>query len=616
MLKDVPAVEPPAEPDPQTAEIFSQDQLEAHAERIAATHRLAANPRRGRPLLPRLDQSAERLEEAYRFLSAAGAHDPQPVASEDWLRDNHHVVQDQVREIRQDLPRNYYLELPKLADGPLQGYPRVYLLARELIAHTAGTGRPRDARRLRQRLSAEAPLSIGKSGRSRSCCGWRSSRSCAGSPTASSRPGEAARRPGDGTKTGAQRRLDRAHILRLLQEGRQEDNGCRRPSWWSCCSGCATSRRRRAPRGRRCSARSQEQDDSADEMLRLEHQREAADQLAIGNVITSMRRVSSIDWTLFFERVSLVEQLLRDDPAGAYALMDFSDARPLPAFDRGARQARAADRRPTWPTGRSSWPRTALRDEPAYDRRHHVGYYLISRGRFRLEGDVGYTPKLRERFARFAFRHPALGYLGAMAATTAASVASLMVYAARREATHGRSVARRARRPAAGQRARHQPPAPDHHGAGAAASAAQARACGTGITPEHRTIVAVPAIVDSSRARWSLLDDLEVRFLGQPRRAPPLRAAQRLSGRRSASAATARPRSSTPRGDAIDVLNARYGAGRFFFFHRERRWNPGEGRWMGWERKRGKLTEFNHLLRGATTRASSSCHGDLSLLTR
>src|SRR5687767_10424330 len=139
MLKEAPAtpVDPAAAPDPR-AQLFSQDQLEAHAGRISAAHRLASDPRRGRPLLPALDDSSARLDAAYRFLSTAARTDPQPVASEDWLRDNHHVVQDQVREIRQDLPRKYYLELPKLADGPFQGYPRVYLLARELIAHTAG----------------------------------------------------------------------------------------------------------------------------------------------------------------------------------------------------------------------------------------------------------------------------------------------------------------------------------------------------------------------------------------------------------------------------------------------------------------------------------------------
>jgi len=125
----------PGTPSP---EILSPGQLEAHAARIAPEHTLSANPRRARPLLPRLDRSAARLDESYFFLSAAARRETETVGSEDWLRDNHHVVQDQIREIRQHLPRKYYLELPKLADGPLKGYPRVYLVARELIAHTAG----------------------------------------------------------------------------------------------------------------------------------------------------------------------------------------------------------------------------------------------------------------------------------------------------------------------------------------------------------------------------------------------------------------------------------------------------------------------------------------------
>ena len=55
--------------------------------------------------------------------------------------------------------------------------------------------------------------------------------------------------------------------------------------------------------------------------------------------------------------------------------------------------------------------------------------------------------------------------------------------------------------------------------------------------------------------------------------------------------------------DGIDALNAKHGDGgpdRFFLFHRTRQWNEQEGLWMGWERKRGKIEEFNRLLRGAT----------------
>src|SRR5688572_11300904 len=57
----------------------------------------------------------------------------------------------------------------------------------------------------------------------------------------------------------------------------------------------------------------------------------------------------------------------------------------------------------------------------------------------------------------------------------------------------------------------------------------------------------------------------------------------------------------------IDTLNQKHGEGRFHLFHRRRQWNPGENKWMGWERKRGKLEEFNHLLRGA---------GDTSFVVR
>jgi cyclic beta-1,2-glucan synthetase len=104
--------------DAPAPELFTNSQLEAHAASIASTHTVSSDPRRARPLLPRLDLSGRRLDEAYLFLSAEARKDSQPVGSEEWLRDNHHVVQDQVRDVRQHLPRKYYLELPKLAAGP------------------------------------------------------------------------------------------------------------------------------------------------------------------------------------------------------------------------------------------------------------------------------------------------------------------------------------------------------------------------------------------------------------------------------------------------------------------------------------------------------------------
>jgi cyclic beta-1,2-glucan synthetase len=612
MLKDALVLEPAPVPNLRTVEIFSQDQLEAHAERIAATHRLAANPRRGRPLLPRLDDSAARLEQAYRFLSAAARDDPQPVASEDWLRDNHHIVQDQVREIRQDLPRSYYLELPKLADGPAQGYPRVYLLASELIAHTAGRvdlDTLVDFARAYQRV---APLSIGEI--------WaipimlrlalvEELRRLADGVVNARQSREKARRWHEEAVSGAD--WTERSIHRLLEDGRQADKRLSAAFVVELLQWFRDQPSTAGPAWQALQHALQDQDDSAEEMLRLEHQREAADQLEIGNAITSMRHVSSIDWTLFFERVSLVEHLLRNDPAGAYALMDFSTRdRYRHSIEQVAKRAQRSEMDVA---GRAiDLARAALHDEPHHDRRHHVGYYLISRGRLRLERDLRYTPRLRERLARFAFRHPALGYLGALAAVTAVSVASLLIYAGRRGATQAELwlVAAVVLLPVSelvislvnliitAQVPPRQLPK---------------LALRDGITAANRTIVVVPAIVDSEARLEALLDDLEVRFLanrdahihfGLLSDFPDSDQASREGEDAILDAARRR----------VDDLNGRYGNGRFFFFHRERRWNAGEGRWMGWERKRGKLTEFNRLLRGATDTGFAVCHGELSLL--
>ena len=69
----------------------------------------------------------------------------------------------------------------------------------------------------------------------------------------------------------------------------------------------------------------------------------------------------------------------------------------------------------------------------------------------------------------------------------------------------------------------------------------------------------------------------------------------------------------------IEALNARFGEGRtdrFYLFHRVRQWNPSESVWMGWERKRGKIEEFNRLLRGATDTSFSVQVGDVEILPR
>ena len=80
----------------------------------------------------------------------------------EWLVDNFHIVEEQLREIRDDLPSNYYRELPKLADGHLEGYPRVLGLAWAYIAHTDSRFDPESLRRLVIAYQRVEPLTLGE----------------------------------------------------------------------------------------------------------------------------------------------------------------------------------------------------------------------------------------------------------------------------------------------------------------------------------------------------------------------------------------------------------------------------------------------------------------------
>jgi cyclic beta-1,2-glucan synthetase len=599
----------PAEP--QTPRIFTTSQLETHAARIAAAHAVSNDPSRARPLLPKLDESGARLDEAYLFLSAASRHAEPPVGAEDWLRDNHHIVQDQVRDVRQHLPRKYYLELPKLAAGPYEGYPRVYLLARELIAHTAGRIDLETIIDFTSAYQRITPLTIGETwavpimlrlglveelqGLAEGVVSARRSRAVA-----------RAWYP----RLSATEEWDDRGMAALLDSGRG-DHGALAPAFVVELLHWLRDQPPTAAKFSQALHRALEaQDDSAEEMLRLEHQREAADQLAIGNVITSMRLLSSIDWTVFFERTSLVERILREDPAGAYSQMDFPTRdRYRHAVEGLAKRARISESAVALKV--VDCAAAARQQDPAHDRRHHVGYYLISRGRFELEKAIGYRPTGTERFARFFFAHPALGYLGTIAATTALGMASLLRYADRHgaEASDIFWIALLLVVPVSELAisvlhlllTNQIPPR----------SLPKLRL--NAIPPELRTMIVVPAMITSTRRVEDLVADLEVRFLGN--RHDNLHFAL-LTDFADADA------QSLPGDDAllsqaraaVEELNARYGSGRFFLFHRERRWNDAEGRWMGWERKRGKLVEFNRVLRGGTGTSFVAIEGDRAVL--
>src|SRR3989449_2680900 len=147
---------------PIREELYSIERLEQYAAALAAEHKIADRPQRVNLLLPRLEENGRKLIAAYKALveSIREEHVISPAA--EWLVDNFHIVEEQVREIREDLPKSYYYELPKLDTGDFKNYPRIYALSIALIAHSDSHLDTETLRRFINAYQKISPLSIGE----------------------------------------------------------------------------------------------------------------------------------------------------------------------------------------------------------------------------------------------------------------------------------------------------------------------------------------------------------------------------------------------------------------------------------------------------------------------
>ncbi|HQT89898.1 MAG TPA: hypothetical protein PK677_15375, partial [Acidiphilium sp.] len=147
---------------PIRAELFSVERLEQHAQSLAIAQSVSSNLRRGRPLTQRLYDNTKVFNKTYcAIVQATSSRRPITPAAE-WFLDNFHIVDEQIREIKNDLPPGYYALLPKLSDGPLQGYPRVFGVAWALVAHTDSAFDTHKLTRFVEAYQRVQPLTIGE----------------------------------------------------------------------------------------------------------------------------------------------------------------------------------------------------------------------------------------------------------------------------------------------------------------------------------------------------------------------------------------------------------------------------------------------------------------------
>jgi cyclic beta-1,2-glucan synthetase len=587
-LKTKTSVDGLTEP-PLPAELFNADQMERHGITLALSHRLA---KKSAPniLLSQLSLSEATLIKSCEILTDKTDDGFSPAC--EWLLDNFYLIQEQIIAIRRNLPPGYGKTLPQLA-GNKRGVPRVYDIALEIIQHGDGRWDLENLSRFVTAYQNVIPLTLGElwaipitlgvalienlSLVSKKIVADKSDRKLAIHwadrmlEVAVSEPKKLVVIIADMARSDPV--MSSAYVAELAR--RLQGAALALPLSWI--------EQHLADEGL-----------TIEQLVQEEHKYQAANQATVSNSIASLRRLGEVDWRDFVERMSVVEQTLRMDPADIYSKMDFGTRdRYRHVVERLSRKSKQVENEVALRAIQLAKTNTDS------NRDRHVGFYLIGRGLPQLMEALDLRHSVWQKLCRIVSRYALLSYVGCIILMTATLVYILLLKASENDISTiwlwilGLTIAVY----------------------GSQLSMALVNLGATllvkpvslprmdftnGILSNFRTLVVVPAILDSVTGIESLIHALEVRFLGN--RDNHLHF-MLLTDYKDA------PVEHMPEDTAlltlaqeqITALNEHYSredSDIFFLCHRPRQWNDCEKVWMGKERKRGKLADLNNLLRG------------------
>ncbi len=604
---------PVAGESPLRSDLFSVDQLARHAKALASGHRVIT--RRGaNGLLTRLGQNEDILRAFNRTTLTVDKNRRLSPAAE-WLLDNFYLIEEQIQMARRHLPSGYSRELPRLLNSHSAGLPRVYDIVLELISHVdaqidAGSlsafiaaYQTVDSLKLGELWAIPIMLRLGLIENlqrvttrlivARKDCDLADMWVDRLQEMAENNPSQLVIVVADMAESDlpvsssfvaefSQRLSRQSPVLHLAR------------SWLE---------QRLGERGL-----------SIEQLVHQESQTQAADQVSVSHSIASLRFLSAMDWKEFVETLSLVEGTLRSDPAGVYSKMDFSTRdRYRHSVEMLSRHSNLSETEVAEQTVRLA--AEGAREKGREDRRAHVGFYLIDKGQSILWRRTGVRWPWRTVIERGIRRFPLVFYLGGIVFLSLLPTLGFMQQVLTLEVQDWKLVlftlvfllcfsqlavslmnwlSMLMVKPA-------MIPRLDFS---------------SGIASDCRTMVVVPTMLTNMEGVDHLIETLEIHHLAN--RDQHIHFALITDFRDAAKESLPGDQGLLGRARAgIEMLNHKYFSERqdhFFLFHRPRLWNAGEGLWMGYERKRGKLTEFNAFLRGGCRNCFSEIVGVTAIL--
>jgi cyclic beta-1,2-glucan synthetase len=602
---------------PLRSELFSTEQMEQYGTTLAGLHVLGPKVVPNQQLLSRLAENESILLEVHDLVSEAVKANRQITPAGEWLLDNFYLIEEQIRTGRKHLPKGYSKELPRLLNGPSAGLPRVYDIAKEIIAHGEGRIDPESLRRF---ITAYQTITVLKLGEL-----WaipimlrlalvENLRRVAVRVAAGRIDRDMADSWADQMIEIAEK--DPKSLILVIADMARSDPPMTTPF---------ISEFVRRLQGQSpalafpltwIEQRLSESNQTSVQLIQYGNQQQAADQVSISNSIGSLRFLSALDWREFVESMSSVEQVLHGDPAGAYISMDFKTRDHYRHVIEGlAKKSDFSEIEVACKSIDLAQKGTELNGPD--DRTSHVGFYLIDRGLSQLEHHIKIKHTLSSIGTKLVFRFPLFFYLGSIFLLTLTFSWGLL------EKAHSDGIG-----------------SWYIWGLGfllllcvSYLSIALVNWLTTlfvnpnplprldyskGIPTESRSLVVVPCMLINTQNIENLTEALEVRFLANQDKNLHFGL---LTDFKDAT------NEKTEEDDLliqlaskrIAELNEKYpgeNKNTFFLFHRPRKWNSIDQIWMGYERKRGKLSDLNSLLRGGPESLFSVIIGNKEVLQK
>ncbi|WP_206155038.1 GH36-type glycosyl hydrolase domain-containing protein, partial [Clostridium muellerianum] len=568
-----------------------------------------------RRIMKSLDISYKKILKGYEYIDKKVNNNKHVIQAAEWLLDNLYLIQREYEDVKVNMPESYYKNLPIMSKGIMKGYPRIYYIAVELVSHTDGAI---DEETIETFISVYQKNTILTSGELWALPIMIRIALIQNISKIIERIVFAQKEIEKGDIL-AERLIDAVNnntvedeikklyfediiftshmverVLKVLRDNETENTIIYK---W-------------------IDEKLDNEETNLERMINIEHQKQAGYQISIGNSITGIREVGTLNWKVSFEKLSYVENILRKDPFRIYENMDFQSRDYYRhSIEKLAKCMNVPESLIAKRAIECALEAKNNADSEKYE--EHVGYYIIDHGIESLKKKISFEESKVHSIKSKFIKGNVNFYIGTIIFSTILLVSLILVLSYYNDertilwqyiiagiailipcseivvSTFNWSINKLIE-------PRFVPKIEFRKG----------------IPVEASTIVVIPTLLPSETRVKELISDMEVYYLANKEENIYFGILGDFKDSVQKEEKDDRSIVDTAL-KLIKALNDKYsknGIDIFYFFNRYRQYNEKEGIWLGWERKRGKLMEFNELIKGSKNTSYDVVSGNVENL--